>query len=154
MAQRGLNKVCLIGFVGHDPEIRYTADKQPVAVFSVATGDVWKDKETGEIKERTQWHRIVVYNKLAEVVAEYLKQGLQVYIEGRLQTRRWTDNIGAERLAVEIVVDMNGMLQILSPKAENNAVDPNEKPLEEPSPQPELPEIPEASSNKKSRVKK
>ncbi|MIE73185.1 single-stranded DNA-binding protein, partial [Salmonella enterica subsp. diarizonae] len=71
MAQRGLNKVSLIGYVGQDPEIRYTADKQPVAVFSVATGESWKDKETGETRERTQWHRIVVYNKLAEIAGEY-----------------------------------------------------------------------------------
>ena len=116
MAQRGLNKVCLIGFVGQDPEIRYTAEKQPVAVFSIATGDTWKDKETGEQKERTQWHRIVVYNKLAEIAGEYLKKGTHVYIEGRLQIRKWVDNIGAERQSTEIVVDINGMLQMLSSK--------------------------------------
>ncbi|EDW2262085.1 single-stranded DNA-binding protein [Salmonella enterica] len=113
MAQRGLNKVCLIGFVGQDPEIRYTADKQPVAVFSVATGDSWKDKETGETKERTQWHRIVVYNKLAEIAAAHLKKGTQVYLEGRLQVRKWLDSIGAERQSTEVVVDINGMLQML-----------------------------------------
>ncbi|ECF1703679.1 single-stranded DNA-binding protein [Salmonella enterica] len=113
MAQRGLNKVCLIGFVGQDPEIRYTADKQPVAVFSVATGDSWKDKETGETKERTQWHRIVVYNKLAEIAAAHLKKGTQVYLEGRLQVRKWLDALGAERQSTEVVVDINGMLQML-----------------------------------------
>lgn len=113
MAQRGLNKVCLIGYIGQDPEIRYTADKQPVAVFSVATGDSWKDKETGEIKERTQWHRIVVYNKLAEIAAAHLKKGMQVYLEGRLQVRKWLDSIGAERQSTEVVVDINGMLQML-----------------------------------------
>lgn len=113
MAQRGLNKVCLIGFVGQDPEIRYTADKQPVAVFSVATGDSWKDKETGETKERTQWHRIVVYNKLAEIAAAHLKKGTQVYLEGRLQVRKWLDSLGAERQSTEVVVDINGMLQML-----------------------------------------
>ncbi|EMP3055698.1 single-stranded DNA-binding protein [Salmonella enterica] len=103
MAQRGLNKVCLIGYVGQDPEVRYTAE-------------TWKDKETGETKERTQWHRIVVYNKLAEIAAEYLKKGTLVYLEGRLQIRKWTDNLGAERLSTEIVVDINGMLQMLSSK--------------------------------------
>ncbi|EIZ8585535.1 single-stranded DNA-binding protein [Salmonella enterica subsp. enterica] len=113
MAQRGLNKVCLIGFVGQDPEIRYTADKQPVAVFSVATGDSWKDKETGETKERTQWHRIVVYNKLAEIAAAHLKKGTQVYLEGRLQVRKWLDSLGAERQSTEVVVDINGTLQML-----------------------------------------
>ncbi|EOF5434004.1 single-stranded DNA-binding protein [Salmonella enterica] len=124
MAQRGLNKVCLIGFVGQDPEIRYTADKQPVAVFSVATGDSWKDKETGETKERTQWHRIVVYNKLAEIAAAHLKKGTQVYLEGRLQVRKWIDSIGAERQSTEIVVDINGMLQMLGrPDADKNTGD-------------------------------
>ncbi|EJN2862267.1 single-stranded DNA-binding protein [Salmonella enterica subsp. enterica serovar Yaba] len=117
MAQRGLNKVCLIGFVGQDPEIRYTADKQPVAVFSVATGDSWKDKETGETKERTQWHRIVVYNKLAEIAATHLRKGTQVYLEGRLQVRKWLDSIGAERQSTEVVVDINGMLQMLGKSA-------------------------------------
>lgn len=125
MAQRGLNKVCLIGFVGQDPEIRYTADKQPVAVFSVATGDSWKDKETGETKERTQWHRIVVYNKLAEIAAAHLKKGTQVYLEGRLQIRKWLDSIGAERQSTEVVVDINGMLQMLG-KSEEGKNTPDE----------------------------
>lgn len=116
MAQRGLNKVCLIGHVGQDPEVRYTVDKQPVAVFSVATGETWKDKESGEIREKTQWHRIVVYNKLAEIAATYLKKGTHVYIEGRLQIRKWTDNIGAERQSTEVVIDINGMLQMLGSK--------------------------------------
>lgn len=116
MAQRGLNKVSLIGYVGQEPEIRYTADKQPVAVFSVATGDTWKDKETGETKERTQWHRIVVYNKLAEIAGEYLKKGTLVYLEGRLQVRKWIYSIGAERQSTEVVVDINGMLQMLGSK--------------------------------------
>ncbi|MFP1817323.1 single-stranded DNA-binding protein [Lonsdalea quercina] len=120
MAQRGLNKVCLIGFLGQDPEVRYTADKQPVTVFSLATGDVWKDKETGETKERTQWHRIVVYNKLAEIAAKHLKKGTQVYLEGRLQIRKWQDNLGAERLSTEVVVDINGTLQMLGSKPDTD----------------------------------
>ncbi|HAT6805131.1 TPA: single-stranded DNA-binding protein [Citrobacter freundii] len=126
MAQRGLNKVCLIGFVGQDPEIRYTADKQPVAVFSVATGDSWKDKETGETKERTQWHRIVVYNKLAEIAAAHLKKGTQVYLEGRLQVRKWLDSLGAERQSTEVVVDINGMLQMLGNRSDTNKNSENE----------------------------
>lgn len=126
MAQRGLNKVCLIGFVGQDPEIRYTADKQPVAVFSVATGDSWKDKETGETKERTQWHRIVVYNKLAEIAAAHLKKGTQVYLEGRLQVRKWLDSLGAERQSTEVVVDINGMLQMLGNRPDTNKDSENE----------------------------
>lgn len=127
MAQRGLNKVCLIGFVGQDPDVRYTVDKQPVAVFSVATGDSWKDKETGETKERTQWHRIVVYNKLAEIAAQHLKKGTQVYLEGRLQVRKWLDSLGAERQSTEVVVDINGMLQMLGSKpAGEQHTEPNE----------------------------
>lgn len=116
MAQRGLNKVSLIGYVGQEPEIRYTADKQPAAVFSVATGDTWKDKETGEVKERTQWHRIVVYNNLAEIAGEYLQKGTLVYLEGRLQVRKWIDAIGAERQSTEVVIDINGTLQMLGSK--------------------------------------
>lgn len=116
MAQRGLNKICLIGNVGQDPEVRYTQDKNPVVVFSVATGESWKDKESGETREKTQWHRIVVYNKLAEVAAAHVKKGTQIYLEGRLQTRKWTDNLGAERQSTEVVVDMNGMLQLLGSK--------------------------------------
>ncbi|HAV1239927.1 TPA: single-stranded DNA-binding protein, partial [Salmonella enterica] len=100
---------------------RYTADKQPVAVFSVATGDTWKDKETGEVKERTQWHRIVVYNKLAEIAGEYLQKGMLVYLEGRLQVRKWIDSIGAERQSTEVVVDINGMLQMLGKKPDDPA---------------------------------
>ncbi|TKV11705.1 single-stranded DNA-binding protein [Citrobacter sp. wls619] len=128
MAQRGLNKVSLIGYVGQEPEIHYTADKQPVAVFSVATGDTWKDKDTGETKERTQWHRIVVYNKLAEIAGEYLQKGTLVYVEGRLQVRKWIDAIGAERQSTEVVVDINGMLQMLGRKPDdpvNDASDDN-----------------------------
>lgn len=118
MAQRGLNKICLIGFLGQDPEIRYTADKQPVAVFTIATSDIWKDKTTGEMKERTQWHRIVVYNKLADIAATYLKKGTQVYLEGRLQVRKWQDSLGAERQSTEVIVDINGRLQMLGKSGE------------------------------------
>lgn len=130
MAQRGLNKVSLIGYVGQDPEIRYTADKQPVAVFSVATGESWKDKETGETRERTQWHRIVVYNKLAEIAGEYLKKGMQVYLEGRLQVRKWTDSIGAERYSTEVVIDINGTLQMLSSRHDAGKERPQDAPAE------------------------
>ncbi|MEW9208390.1 single-stranded DNA-binding protein [Citrobacter werkmanii] len=130
MAQRGLNKVSLIGYVGQDPEIRYTADKQPVAVFSVATGESWKDKETGETRERTQWHRIVVYNKLAEIAGEYLKKGMQVYLEGRLQVRKWTDSIGAERYSTEVVIDINGTLQMLGSRHDAGKERPQDDPAE------------------------
>ncbi|EDT2963673.1 single-stranded DNA-binding protein [Salmonella enterica subsp. enterica] len=156
MAQRGLNKLCLIGYLGQNPEIRYTQDKQPITVFSIATTETWKNRETGEVKERAQWHRIVVYNKLAEIAAEYLKKGNQVYIEGRLRTRRWTDNLGAERLAVDVIVDMNGMLQILGSRPETETGDNNETPppQNDNSPQQELPEIPEAAPQKNGRRKK
>ncbi|MGG5964650.1 single-stranded DNA-binding protein [Salmonella enterica] len=130
MAQRGLNKVSLIGYVGQDPEIRYTADKQPVAVFSVATGESWKDKETGETRERTQWHRIVVYNKLAEIAGEYLKKGMQVYLEGRLQVRKWTDSIGVERYSTEVVIDINGTLQMLGSRHDAGKERPQDAPAE------------------------
>lgn len=153
MAQRGLNKLCLIGYLGQDPEVRYTSDKQPITVFSIATTETWRNRETGEVRERTQWHRIVVYNKLAEIAAEYLKKGNQVYIEGRLRTRRWTDSLGAERLAVDVIVDMNGMLQILGNKPEaEQSVNNDAQSQNEDSPQPELPELPEIPDTGKSKT--
>ncbi len=86
---RGINKVILIGNLGQDPDVRYSADGRAIANISVATTDSWKDKNTGERQDRTEWHRVVFFGKLAEIVAEYLKKGSQVYIEGRLQTRKW-----------------------------------------------------------------
>jgi len=105
-----LNKVTLIGYLGRDPEMRSTANGDPVAHFSVATTEAWKDKATGEKKEATEWHRVVLYRKLAEIAGQYLKKGSYVYLEGRLQTRKWTGKDDIERYAVEIIADDMRML--------------------------------------------
>jgi len=107
---RGINKVILVGNVGKDPEVRYSAAGAAIANVALATSDAWKDKQTGEKQERTEWHRVVFFNRLAEVVGEYLKKGAQVYIEGRLQTRKWTDKDGHDRYTTEIVASEMQML--------------------------------------------
>jgi single-strand DNA-binding protein len=99
----GINKAILIGRLGADPEVRYTPSGVAVANFSIATSEEWKDKDTGEKKERTEWHRIVVWSKLGELCGEYLSKGRQVYIEGRIQTRSWDDRDGKKRYTTEIV---------------------------------------------------
>ena len=107
---RGLNKVMLIGRLGADPEIRYTADSKAIANANVATTDSWRDKVSGEQQERTEWHRVVFFNRLAEIVEQYLHKGSQVYIEGRLQTRKWQDREGNDRYTTEIVANDMQML--------------------------------------------
>lgn len=105
-----LNKVTLIGYLGHDPELRYTAAGDAIAHLTLATTETWKDKATGAKKEATEWHRIVLYRKLAEIVGQYLKKGSHVYIEGRLQTRKWTAKDGSDRQTTEIIADEMRML--------------------------------------------
>ena len=99
---KGVNKVILIGNLGADPEVKYLPSGSAVANVTIATTDSWKDKNSGEKKESTEWHRVVFFNKLAEIVGEYLKKGSQVYVEGSLQTRKWTDKEGVERYTTEI----------------------------------------------------
>jgi len=107
---RGINKVILIGNLGNDPEVRYTASGSAVANVSLATSESWRDKESGEQQERTEWHRIVFFGRLAEIVAEYLRKGSQIYIEGRLQTRKWQDKEGNDKYTTEIVANEMQML--------------------------------------------
>lgn len=113
MASRGVNKVILVGNLGQDPEIRYMPNGGAVANMTLATSESWRDKATGEQKEKTEWHRVVLFGKLAEVAGEYLKKGSQVYIEGALQTRKWTDQAGVEKYTTEIVVNVGGTMQML-----------------------------------------
>ncbi|MCX8578721.1 single-stranded DNA-binding protein [Gilliamella sp. B2776] len=113
MASRGINKVILVGNLGTTPEVHYLPNGGAVTNFSIATSETWKDKQTGEAKDKTEWHRIVVFGKLAEIAGEYLKKGMQVYIEGQLQTRKWQDQSGTDRYTTEVVVNINGTLQIL-----------------------------------------
>ena len=106
----GVNKVIIVGNLGNDPEVRYAQSGAAIANISVATSDSWKDKTTGEKQERTEWHRIVMFNRLGEIAGEYLKKGSKVYIEGKLQTRKWQDQSGQDRYSTEIVADQMQML--------------------------------------------
>lgn len=105
-----VNKVIIVGNLGRDPETRYMPNGEAVTNVAVATTESWKDKNTGEKKELTEWHRITFYRKLAEIAGQYLKKGSQVYVEGRLQTRKWTDKDGVERYTTEIIADTMQML--------------------------------------------
>ena len=110
MASRGVNKVILIGNLGQDPEVRYLPNGGAVCNISVATSETWKDKNTGEQQERTEWHRVVMFRRLAEIAGEYLKKGSKVYLEGKLQTRKWQDQQGQDRYTTEVVADEMQML--------------------------------------------
>ncbi|NUF49562.1 single-stranded DNA-binding protein [Gilliamella sp. ESL0250] len=111
---RGINKVILVGNLGQDPEVRYMPNGNAVANFSIATSESWKDKQTGETRDRTEWHRVVVFGKLAEIAGEYIKKGTQVYLEGQLQTRKWQDKSGQDRYTTEVVINpIGGTLQML-----------------------------------------
>ncbi len=109
MASRGVNKVILVGNLGNDPEVRYMPNGNAVANVSLATSDTWKDKNTGEQQEKTEWHRVVFFNRLAEIVEQYVKKGSKLYIEGRLQTRSWEQD-GVKRYTTEIVANEMQML--------------------------------------------
>ncbi|MGP3146806.1 single-stranded DNA-binding protein [Serratia bockelmannii] len=120
MSSRGVNKVTLIGFLGQEPEVRYLPNGTAVTNISLATSESWRDKQSGEEKERTEWHRVVLFGKLAEIAGEYLHKGSQVYIEGQLQTRKWSDNAGVERWTTEIVVKQQGTMQMLGSSNRTN----------------------------------
>ena len=107
---RGLNKVMLIGNLGADPEVRYTTGNSAVTNIRLATAESWRDKESGEQQERTEWHRVVFFGRLAEIAGEYLKKGSQVYIEGSIRTRKWTDKEGQDKYTTEIVANEMQML--------------------------------------------
>lgn len=123
---RGVNKVILIGNCGGDPETRYLPNGNAVTNVTLATTDSWKDKQTGQQQDRTEWHRVVFFGKLAEIAGEYLRKGGQCYVEGRLQTREWEKD-GVKRYTTEIVVDMNGTLQLLGGKQEGQAQRPQHR---------------------------
>ena len=114
MASRGVNKVILVGNLGNDPEVRYMPNGGAVANITIATSESWRDKNTGEQREKTEWHRVALYGKLAEVAGEYLRKGSQVYIEGQLQTRKWQNQQGQDQYTTEVVVQgFNGTMQML-----------------------------------------
>ena len=107
---RGINKVILVGNIGKDPEVRYTASGSAITNISIATSESWRDKTSGEQQERTEWHKVVFFNRLAEIAGEYLKKGSQVYVEGALRTRKWQDQSGQDRYTTEIVANEMQML--------------------------------------------
>ena len=138
---RGVNKVILVGNLGADPETRYTAGGTAITNIRVATSESWRDKQTGENQERTEWHRIVFFNRLAEIAGEYLRKGSQVYVEGKLQTRKWQDQSGQDRYSTEIVG--NEMQMLGSREGGSAARSPQQpggfrdnKPAQQPQPDP------------------
>ncbi len=107
---RGINKVILVGNLGNDPETRYTVGGAAITNITIATSEHWKDKQTGQPVEKTEWHRVVFFNRLAEIAGEYLKKGSKAYVEGKLQTRKWQDQSGADRYTTEVVANEMQML--------------------------------------------
>ena len=110
---KGINKVILVGHLGKEPEVRYTSGGEAVANMSLATSESWRDKRTDEKQDRTEWHRIVLFGKLAEIAQQHLHKGSMIYIEGQLRTKKWQDKAGQERYTTEIVVGINGTMQML-----------------------------------------
>lgn len=123
---RGVNKVILIGNLGQDPEVRFTPSGNAVANVTLATSASWRDKQTGELQERTEWHRIAFFNRLAEIVGEYLRKGSKVYIEGSLRTRKWQDKNGVDRYKTEIIANEMHMLDNRSGNGGNHSHQANE----------------------------
>ena len=115
---RGINKVILIGNLGGDPDTRYLPSGNAVTNITLATTDSWKDRNTGQQQERTEWHRVVFFGKLAEIAGQYLRKGSKIYVEGRLQTREWEKD-GVKRYTTEVVVDMNGQMQMLDSRGDS-----------------------------------
>ncbi|MCX8795965.1 single-stranded DNA-binding protein [Vibrio parahaemolyticus] len=136
MASRGVNKVILVGNLGGDPEVRYMPNGGAVANIAIATSESWRDKATGEQREKTEWHRVTLYGKLAEVAGEYLRKGSQVYIEGQLQTRKWQDQQGQDRYTTEVVVQgYQGIMQMLGGRAQGGQGQPQQHAPQQAQPQ-------------------
>lgn len=132
MAERGVNKAILVGRLGGDPEVRYSQSGNAIANINLATTDSWKDRESGERQERTEWHRVVFFSRLAEIVAEYLRKGSQVYVEGRIQTRKWQDKEGRDRYTTEIVANEMHMLGGRAASGDDARVPPADAPERQP----------------------
>ncbi|EPO3921738.1 single-stranded DNA-binding protein [Salmonella enterica subsp. houtenae serovar [1],40:z4,z23:-] len=113
MANKGVNEVTLVGYLGRDPEIRYIPEGGAVATLSLATAETWKDRTTGEQKEKTEWHRVVIFGKPAEIAEKYVRKGTLLYVRGKLHTRKWTDKDNIDRYSTEIVVNVGGEMQML-----------------------------------------
>ena len=139
MGSRGVNKVILVGNLGDDPEVRYMPSGGAVANMTIATSESWRDKATGEQREKTEWHRVALFGKLAEVAGEYLRKGSQVYIEGQLRTQKWQDQNGQDRYTTTVVVQgYNGVMQMLGSRPNNTqqgSWGQPQQPTSQPSPQ-------------------
>ncbi|EMB0054091.1 TPA: single-stranded DNA-binding protein [Pseudomonas aeruginosa] len=134
---RGVNKVILVGNAGGDPEVRYLPNGNAVTSISLATSESWKDKQTGQQQERTEWHRVVFFGRLAEIAGEYLRKGSQAYIEGTLRTRKWQGQDGQDHWTTEVVVDRNGNLQLLGSAPSQSAQrQPQQRGAQRPQQQP------------------
>jgi len=121
---RGVNKVILIGNLGNDPDVRFTPGGSAIANLSLATSESWKDRNTGQQQEKTEWHRVVIFGKLAEIAQQYLRKGSKVYIEGKLQTRKWQGQDGQDRYTTEVVVDITGQMQMLDGRQDGMGAPP------------------------------
>lgn len=138
---RGVNKCILVGSVGQDPEVRYLPNGNAVTNLSLATSEQWTDKQTGQKVEKTEWHRVSMFGKVAEIAGEYVRKGTQLYIEGKLQTREWEKD-GIKRYTTEIVVDMQGTMQLLGGRPDNAAGGDQGTRQQRPSPQREQQQAP------------
>lgn len=156
MAARGINKVILVGHLGLEPDVRYMPNKVAVANLTLATSETWRDKQSGELRENTEWHRVVMFGKLAEVAGEYLRKGAQVYIEGQLRTRNWQDESGTTRYVTEVLVGQNGTMQMLGERREDSSSEsaaPHQPALPQTPAQPAEPPVasPKAKGGNKGR---
>ena len=138
---RSLNKATIIGNLGQDPDVRFTTNGNAVANFSVATDESYKDKQSGQMVPRTEWHKITIFGKLAEIAGQYLRKGSKVYIEGRLQTRKWHDQNGLDHYTTEILVDINGQMLMLDGKPERDD-SAQQRPAQQPARQQQQPQMP------------
>jgi single-strand DNA-binding protein len=144
---RGINKVILVGTCGQDPEVRYLPNGNAVTNLSLATSEQWTDKQTGQKVEKTEWHRVVLFGKVAEIAGEYLRKGSQVYIEGKLQTREWEKD-GIKRYTTEIIVDMQGTMQLLG------GAPRGDQPAQQQAPSSQQKAAPQKAASKSSRSNK
>lgn len=135
---RGVNQVILVGYTTQDPEIRYTSDGKAIANITIATNEEWKDKNTGEKKSKAEYHRVVIFGKLAEITGEHVKKGFLLYASGQLQTRKWQDQSGADRYTTEVVINpIGGALQILGARSVDSNSQQSNQPNNRPAPQPQ-----------------
>ena len=130
MASRGINKVILVGNIGGDPEVRYLPNGNAVTTLSLATSEAWKDKQTGDKQERTEWHRVVCFNRLGEIAGEYVRKGSKLYVEGSLRTRKWQDQQGQDRYTTEIIATE---LQMLDSKGASSSENSSPRPQQQAS---------------------